>query len=180
MRDLLDLARMNRREFAVDAEQINLAEIGREAVRRYEGEARAGGIELDAFADEEATATDGPVLQVMSNLVENALVDATGRLRTVRARSGVIEVVDTGVGLAPEDVPHAFERFYLHDRVGIPDGRRWAPASVLPSSRSSASAWAARSSWRARSARARRSRFGCPRRRGPAVSPLVSRRHGAP
>ena len=38
----------------------------------------------------------------------------------------MIEVVDTGVGLAPEDVPHAFERFYLHDRVGIPDGRRWS------------------------------------------------------
>ena len=129
VRDLLDLARMNRREFAVDAEQINLAEIGREAVRRYEGEARAGGIELDAFADEEATATGDPdrMLQVMSNLVENALRSTPlGGSVQVRARSGVIEVVDTGVGLAPEDVPHAFERFYLHDRVGIPDGRRWS------------------------------------------------------
>ncbi len=129
VRDLLDLARMNRREFAVHREQIDLAEVGREAVRRYEGEARSGGVDLDALADEEARAIGDPdrVLQVVSNLVENALRSTPpGGAVHVRSRPGVIEVVDTGVGLAPEDVPHAFERFYLHDRVGIPDGRRWS------------------------------------------------------
>jgi two-component system OmpR family sensor kinase len=129
VRDLLDLARMNRREFAVEREQIDLAEVGREAVRRYEGEARAGEVELDALSDEDAMAIGDPdrVLQVVSNLVENALRSTPpGGAVHVRSRSGVIEVVDTGVGLAAEDVPHAFERFYLHDRVGIPDGRRWS------------------------------------------------------
>jgi signal transduction histidine kinase len=129
VRDLLDLARMNRREFAVHREQIDLADVGREAVRRYEGEARAGEVELDATASEDATALGDPdrVLQVVSNLVENALRSTPpgGSVR-VRAGRGVIEVADTGVGLAPEDVPHAFERFYLHDRAGIPDGRRWS------------------------------------------------------
>jgi signal transduction histidine kinase len=33
----------------------------------------------------------------------------------------MLVVEDTGVGLAPEDVPHTFERFYLHDKN--PDGR---------------------------------------------------------
>ena len=129
VRDLLDLARMNRREFAINREQIDLAEVGREAVRRYEGEARASGVDLDAVASEDAGAIADPdrVLQVVSNLVENALRSTPpGGAVHVRSRPGVIEVVDTGVGLAAEDVPHAFERFYLHDRVGIPDGRRWS------------------------------------------------------
>jgi signal transduction histidine kinase len=33
----------------------------------------------------------------------------------------MLVVEDTGVGLAPEDLPHTFERFYLHDKN--PDGR---------------------------------------------------------
>ena len=129
VRDLLDLARMNRREFAVHNERIDLAEVGREAVRRYEADARAGDVELDAPGSEEAPALADPdrVLQVVSNLVENALRSTPpGGSVHVRAGPGVIEVVDTGVGLSLSDVPHAFERFYLHDRVGIPDGRRWS------------------------------------------------------
>ncbi len=129
VRDLLDLARMNRREFAIHREQIDLGDVGREAVRRYEAEARASGVELDAIVPDGAPALGDPdrVLQVVSNLVENALRSTPpGGSVHVRARPGVLEVVDTGVGLAPEDIPHAFERFYLHDRVGMPDGARWS------------------------------------------------------
>ena len=61
-----------------------------------------------------------------SNLVENALRStAPGGSVHVHVSPGMLEVTDTGVGLAPEDVQHTFERFYLHDRAGgNPDGRR--------------------------------------------------------
>ena len=123
VRDLLDLARMNRREFVVHRERIDLGQVAREVTRRYEAEARAADIELECVADGPAPAIADPdrVLQVVSNLVENALrsTPAGGSVR-VRAEAGTLVVEDTGVGLAPEDVPHTFERFYLHDRN--PDG----------------------------------------------------------
>jgi signal transduction histidine kinase len=123
VRDLLDLARMNRREFVVHHERIDLGQVAREVTRRYEAEARAADIELECVADGPAPAIADPdrVLQVVSNLVENALrsTPAGGSVR-VRAEAGTLVVEDTGVGLPPEDVPHTFERFYLHDRN--PDG----------------------------------------------------------
>jgi two-component system sensor histidine kinase BaeS len=124
VRDLLELARMNRREFVVHHDRIDLGEVAREVARRYDTDAQAADVELECEAESPAPAVADMdrVLQVVSNLVENALrsTPAGGRVH-VRAGSGLLVVEDTGVGLPPEDVPHAFERFYLHDRN--PDGR---------------------------------------------------------
>ena len=60
------------------------------------------------------------MLQVVSNLVENALrlTPAGGEVRVV-AEPGVLRVEDTGPGLAEADTERAFERFYLHERYGL-------------------------------------------------------------
>jgi two-component system OmpR family sensor kinase len=119
--DLLDLARMNRSEFSVHREPIDLAAAAHEVVRRYRPQADAFGVELEAVADGPAPALgDGDrTLQVVSNLVENALrvTPPGGRVRVV-ARPSLLCVEDTGPGLRPDEVPRAFDRFFLHSRYG--------------------------------------------------------------
>jgi two-component system sensor histidine kinase BaeS len=120
VRDLLDLARMNRHEFQVRREPIDLAVVAREVVARHETAAREFGVALHADAEEAWIDSDHDrVLQIASNLVENALRETppAGAV-TVRARPGRLEVSDTGPGLDADDVEHAFDRFYLYDKHG--------------------------------------------------------------
>jgi two-component system sensor histidine kinase BaeS len=122
VRDLLDLARMNRTDFSVRNAEIDLAEVAEDAVRRYQQQAQSFGVELHAVVDGSAPAIADAdrVLQVVSNLVENALrlTPPEGEVRVVAA-PGVLRVEDTGPGLAETDTARAFERFYLHERYGL-------------------------------------------------------------
>jgi signal transduction histidine kinase len=119
VQDLLDLARLNQRAFAVRREPVDAATIAREAVLRFEPRAQSFGVSLEAEGEEgaEALGDADRILQVVSNLVENALrVTPTGGRVAVRAAPGELSVSDTGPGLAPEEVPRAFERFFLYTR----------------------------------------------------------------
>jgi signal transduction histidine kinase len=122
VRDLLDLARMNRTDFSVHNSEIDLAEVAADAVRRYEQQAGSFGVELHSISDgvAPAFADADRVLQIVSNLVENALrlTPPGGEVRVVAA-AGLLRVEDTGPGLAEADTEHAFERFYLHERYGL-------------------------------------------------------------
>jgi two-component system OmpR family sensor kinase len=120
VRDLLDLARMKRSEFSVRREDVDLAEIAREAVRRHEVASQQFDVALEASGPESWVEADhGRLLQVASNLVENALrATPTGGSVTVRAEPGRLIVSDTGPGIPIDDVQHAFERFYLYDKIG--------------------------------------------------------------
>ena len=117
--DLLDLARMKRSRFSVRREPVDLASAAREAVRRYSKQAEEYEVELEAVTPETAAATadNDRLLQVLSNLVENALrvTPAGGRVRVV-AEPGRLIVEDSGPGLQPDELERAFERFFLYSR----------------------------------------------------------------
>ena len=122
VKDLLDLARMNRTDFSVQNSEIDLGDVAEDAVRRYGKQARSFGVNLWAVTESYAPAIADAdrTLQIVSNLVENALrlTPEGGEVRVV-AEPGVLRVEDTGPGLAEADTERAFERFYLHERYGL-------------------------------------------------------------
>ena len=121
VRDLLDLARLDAHVFGVHPQRVDLAELADEAVVRFTPQARTFGVELSADTRGPAPAVADPdrVLQVLSNLIENALrITPEGGSVSVRAEGTTIAVADTGPGLVEEDVLRAFERFYLYERQG--------------------------------------------------------------
>jgi two-component system OmpR family sensor kinase len=120
--DLLELAKLDRREFSIVRRPVALDVIARRALERFAPAARAAGVELRS-----APPDDGPeawvdadpdrLLQVVANLVENALrVTPAGGWVELVVAPGTLTVRDSGPGIAAADLPHAFERFYLHDR----------------------------------------------------------------
>ena len=63
----------------------------------------------------------GRLNQIVSNLLENALrYTPSGERVTLsvreEAKSAVLEVTDTGIGIAPEDLRHIFTRFWRGEK----------------------------------------------------------------
>lgn len=124
VQDLLELAKLDRREFSIVRRPVALDAVVQRALERFAPTARAVEVELRA-AGSAAVASGGWVdadpdrlLQVVANLVENALrVTPAGGWVELATGPGTLTVRDSGPGIAAADLLHAFERFYLHDRA---------------------------------------------------------------
>ncbi len=124
--DLLSLARLRQGVLEVRREPVDLGAVAREAEERLRPRAREASVEIRVHGGGgRATADHGRALQVVSNLLENAIrVSPPGGAVTVEVADGAVTVVDQGPGIPPEEIPRAFERFHLRRRVGrgSPDG----------------------------------------------------------
>lgn len=123
--DLLDLARLEQAEFRVQRERVELGALVERTRERFASGASERDVQivLAIEPDAAALADHDRLVQVMSNLIENALrVTPRGGSITLAAGPGALSVTDTGTGIEPDDLPHAFERFYLHRRAGAGAG----------------------------------------------------------
>jgi signal transduction histidine kinase len=118
--DLTTLARLEQPEFSLRKEMVDVGAHVREVVKGFDRRAQDLGVTLEVDAEERLMLETDPdrLGQIGQNLVENALrhTPEAGRvLVSVTEEDGSVQiaVADSGSGIAPEDMPHVFDRHFV-------------------------------------------------------------------
>ncbi len=122
--DMLDLSKIQSGTRKPEPESINLTETVGTVLKRYEKLTERDGyiITFDADSDAFINADRTMILQVIYNLINNAL-NYTGKDKKVSIVQSVwdnkvrISVMDTGEGIEPDDIPYIWDRYYKVDKV---------------------------------------------------------------
>lgn len=117
--DLSDLQAIERADFHVDAERIDLADIARRAAGLLAVRAADNQVRIDKPDDNEqmfATGEFRRLLQILVNLIGNAVrYSPPGSMVWIRTEEegdlAAVIVADMGKGIAPEDQERIFEKF---------------------------------------------------------------------
>lgn len=122
--DLLELSHLQSRNREPQVAVFDLTEVVREVLLRYDTLIKHKGYRVEFVAQENVLvcADRGMLLQVVYNLINNA-INYTGEDRSVTVIQTVskgtvrISVADTGEGIAPDQMPLIWERYYKVDKV---------------------------------------------------------------
>jgi two-component system, OmpR family, sensor histidine kinase BaeS len=132
--DLSLVSRAEEGQLAHDPRPTGVVQLVRAATEAIAPAAREREVEVVTDVPGEEVVVDGDrdrLAQVLANLLTNALehTPAGGTIRTAVRTTGdevVVELTDTGSGIARDHLPHVFERFYRAD----PSRRRVAGSGI--------------------------------------------------
>lgn len=122
--NMLLLARMDAGQLRLEREALDLGDLAEGIVRRAQSLAGQAGIQLVFQREEEAWASGDRALveQAALVLLDNALkyTQPGGKISVSTFRKdgrACLRISDSGIGIAPADLPHLGERFYRVDKA---------------------------------------------------------------
>jgi heavy metal sensor kinase len=119
---LMDISEAETGTMRLDVTAVPVAALVREVVELYEDIAEDKHIEVSTDVETDLTvpADAKRLRQALANLVDNAIkYTPSGRVEIRARREGSVvrlDVTDTGIGIAPHDLPHVWERLYRGDQ----------------------------------------------------------------
>ena len=124
VKDLLDLARFEAGGISLSLENVDVDEIFERVSERHAQAAHEKGVTIDVEPHDDDIRLVGDshrLEQAVQNLASNALrhTPPGGGIRLGASRDGdlvKLAVMDSGVGIPAEHVPHVFDRFYKADQ----------------------------------------------------------------
>ena len=122
--DLLDLSKLQSGTMNLDLQELALTCLIRQIIDRFSRFTEQDDFKILFERTEEVSvlADQNRISQVLYNLIINAMT-YTGNDKTILVRQTLqngyvkVEIIDSGLGIAPENLPYIWDRYYKVDKV---------------------------------------------------------------